>query len=220
MRLSLALLCLLAAPLAAVALQFDVPVDKTRCLGEEIVAGELVVGDFFVFKEKWHPSGDDTSLTYVDLKITDPNGGEVYARPKATEAGRFTFKGALTGDHEFCFTAYLRQDATVPEHYALIRRRVALHLRVGLEAKDYSNVAKKENLKPLEVEIRKVLDRAATINAMVDEMKVREEEMRTLNEETNSRVMWFSLLSIAALVTLSVFQVYSLKSFFIKKKLI
>ncbi len=101
-----------------------------------------------------------------------------------------------------------------------MKRKVALHVKIGVEAKDYSQIAKKENLKPLEVEIRKVLDRAQELGRLMEEMKEREVRMRSLNEETNERVLWFSILSIVVLVALSAWQLYSLKSFFVKKKLI
>ncbi len=42
-------------------------------------------------------------------------------------------------------------------------RTVQLTIKSGVDARDYDEVAKKENLKPLEVELRKVEDAAARI---------------------------------------------------------
>jgi hypothetical protein len=48
----------------------------------------------------------------------------------------------------------------------------------------------------------------------------REAEMRTVSETTNSRVVWFSTLSLWVCIAVSVLQVRHLQGFFRKKKLI
>ncbi|MES1916303.1 MAG: Transmembrane emp24 domain-containing protein 10 [Cercozoa sp. M6MM] len=51
-------------------------------------------------------------------------------------------------------------------------------------------------------------------------MQSREERMRTTNESTNTRVLWFSVFSMLALGALSVWQIYFLRDFFRRKKMI
>lgn len=52
-------------------------------------------------------------------------------------------------------------------------RTVTLSMKSGVEAKDYEEVAKKENLKPLELELRKIEDAAAKIKDDMLYMKQR-----------------------------------------------
>jgi len=44
--------------------------------------------------------------------------------------------------------------------------------------------------------------------------------MREVSEKTNSRVAWYSIMSLGICVLVSLLQVWHLKRFFLKKKLI
>jgi len=48
----------------------------------------------------------------------------------------------------------------------------------------------------------------------------REAEMRVVSEKTNARVAWFSIMSLGICITVSGLQLWYLKRFFQKKKLI
>jgi hypothetical protein len=52
------------------------------------------------------------------------------------------------------------------------------------------------------------------------QLQQREQEMRDLNEETNTRVAWFSILSLGVAVGCSVVQLWYLRKFFQRKKLL
>ena len=54
-------------------------------------------------------------------------------------------------------------------------------LKSGAEAKDYSAVAKKEHLQPMELELRRLEDQVAMISESLTYLKSREEEMRYTN---------------------------------------
>ena len=51
-------------------------------------------------------------------------------------------------------------------------------------------------------------------------MKQREEEMRSTNESTNSKVLYFSVFSMGCLMSLAIWQVLYLRRYFKAKKLI
>eukprot|EP00455_Lapot_gusevi_P008119 TRINITY_DN134_c0_g1_i2.p2 TRINITY_DN134_c0_g1~~TRINITY_DN134_c0_g1_i2.p2 ORF type:complete len:110 (-),score=38.83 TRINITY_DN134_c0_g1_i2:93-422(-) len=102
----------------------------------------------------------------------------------------------------------------------LSQKTVSFILKTGVNAKDYSAVAKKDNLKPLEVELRRLEDIVQSIHDDMLYLRSREEEMRNTNESTNARVLWFSLLSMMILVALGTWQILFLRRFFESKKLI
>lgn len=95
-----------------------------------------------------------------------------------------------------------------------------LSVKRGIEAKSYSDIAKAEKLKPMELELKKLEDLAEAIVSDFAYMKSREKMMRDTNESTNSRVLWFSIFSMAVLLGLALWQVFYLKRFFKAKKLI
>lgn len=49
---------------------------------------------------------------------------------------------------------------------------------------------------------------------------LREVEMREVSERTNGRVAWFSIMSLGVCIVVSILQLWHLKRFFRKKKLI
>lgn len=90
----------------------------------------------------------------------------------------------------------------------------------GVDAKDYTDLAKKEHLKPLELALRKLEDRVENVHKELMFQRDREERHRDTNESTNSRVQWFSMLTITIVLSIAVMQVWYLYSFFKKRKFI
>jgi len=97
---------------------------------------------------------------------------------------------------------------------------VELVVKMGLEAKNYETLGEAARLKPLEVELKRLEDLSEAIVQDFAYMRQREEEMRDTNESTNSRVLYFSVLSMCCLVGLATWQVLYLRRFFKAKKLI
>lgn len=60
-------------------------------------------------------------------------------------------------------------------------KRISIEYKVGVDARDYSEVAKKEHLKPLELELRKLEDKAEEIHREMSYQRAREENMRDTN---------------------------------------
>ncbi|KAF9432671.1 vesicle coat component [Entomortierella beljakovae] len=99
-------------------------------------------------------------------------------------------------------------------------RTVDLSFEIGSETIDYTKLAEKEKLKPMEVELRKLEDLVSDILENMEHLQAREVRMRNTNESTNERVKWFSTLTMFVLVALGVWQIFYLKQFFRKKRLI
>lgn len=81
-----------------------------------------------------------------------PNGEPEYSREDAPE-GKFAFSAAESGLHRVCFA-----------NRSPIPRRVALDFAAGASAKDYSEMAKNEHLRPIELELRKLEDRVEGVH--------------------------------------------------------
>ncbi|KAJ2448770.1 vesicle coat component [Coemansia sp. RSA 2336] len=90
----------------------------------------------------------------------------------------------------------------------------------GAMAEDFHRLQQDEKLKPMELELRRL---SMTLDDIQDELqylKQREGALRDANENMNGRVKTFSLLSIAVLIGVAVYQVFYLRHFFQQKKLI
>merc|ERR1712189_88146 len=175
-----------------------------KCIKEEVHKDIVVTGEFSITETPKH---------IVHLKVTDSKGHILYNKEDAKE-GKFAFTTDDQDVFEVCFTSennggYIR-DAKSHE--------VKIGLKKGVEAKSYEEAAKAEKLKPLEVELRRLEDLSDSIVNDFQYMKSREEEMRSTNESTNSRVLYFSIFSMLCPVGLGTWQVFYLRTFFKSKK--
>ncbi|ORX62456.1 hypothetical protein DM01DRAFT_354660 [Hesseltinella vesiculosa] len=121
------------------------------------------------------------------------------------------------GNINICFTNTLDDGFLPSSDY---KREVDLEVNVGTEAKTIEEITKTKHLPNLEEQTR-VLE--AMVNDILNEMnylKGREARMRNTNESTNDRVKWFSLISLFTLVSLGIWQILYLRSYFRRKRLI
>jgi hypothetical protein len=96
---------------------------------------------------------------------------------------------------------------------------VDLKLDVGEGGLDYEEVAKKEHLSELELEIRKLNDKVKDVLAEQSYQRTRELEFRKTSEATHSKQQYWSLFQIAVMVAAAFVQVTTLRNFFKTKKL-
>lgn len=111
----------------------------------------------------------------------------------------------------------LSSSALTRVHPAL-PQKVDLSINVGEMAIDYAEVAKREHLTDLELEVRKLNDKAKDVLNEMKYQKDREARFRDTSESSNGRVMWWSLFQMAVLVVAGVWQVMYMRDFLQKKK--
>ncbi|KAI1320494.1 vesicle coat component [Mortierella claussenii] len=155
----------------------------------------------------------------VMLEITDDSihQNQLWRKDNLAEEQRVAFLNKETGDIVACFTNVL-SDGYKPD--ARYSRTVDIEFDIGSETIDYAKLAAQEKLKPMEVELRKLEDLVKDILDNMEHLQAREERMRNTNESTNARVQWFSTMTLCVLVALGAWQIFYLKRFFRKKRLI
>ncbi|KAM4121073.1 hypothetical protein ACJW30_03G180300 [Castanea mollissima] len=72
----------------------------------------------------------------------------------------------------------------------------------------------------MELELKKMYDIVISIQEEMFYLREREEEMQVLNKTTNNSMAWLSILSLIVCLSVAGLQVWHLKTFFEKKKLI
>ena len=98
-------------------------------------------------------------------------------------------------------------------------QRVDLKLDVGESGLDYAEVAKKEHLTELELEIRKLNDKVKDVLAEQSYQKQRELEFRRTSEQIHSKQRYWSIFEVCVMVLATYLQVTTLQRFFRSKKL-
>ncbi|XP_058191812.1 transmembrane emp24 domain-containing protein p24delta3-like [Rhododendron vialii] len=181
---------------------------RTKCVSEEIQNNVVVLGDYVVISE------DHTghTLPTLTVKVTSPYGNNIHHQENVTH-GQFAFTTHEAGNYLACFT--------VDGHYQGSGDvSVNLDWKTGIAAKDWDSVARKEKIDGVELELKKLEGAVEAIHENLLYLKSREAEMRTVSETTNTRVAWFSILSLGICIAVSVTQLWYLKRYFLKKKLI
>ncbi|XP_003962677.1 transmembrane emp24 domain-containing protein 10 [Takifugu rubripes] len=187
------------------AINFHLPVNSVKCLYEDTQENVLFAGEYEL---------SDEPRTTTDLKIIDSKGFLLYIRQNATK-GRFSFTTEKQDKFDLCF--YSRSpmgSGKVPD------QMVKLNVKSGVEAQDRKGTENWEKLTPLEAKMKEIEQLAQSIAESSVFFMKRKEEMESTNASTNSRVLFLSIISMACLSALALWQVFYLKRFFKTRKLI
>ncbi|KAL5704288.1 hypothetical protein ACHQM5_022736 [Ranunculus cassubicifolius] len=185
----------------------NLPATGTKCVSEEIHNNVVVLADYAVLAEdRVH------EIPTISAKVTSPYGNNLHHLENVTH-GQFAFTTNEAGNYLACFWI----DGHNPAGQSA---SVNLDWKTGIAAKDWESVARKEKIEGVELELRKLEGAVEAIHENLLYLKSREADMREVSELTNSRVAWFSIVSLGICIGLAVFQLWHLKHFFQKKKLI
>ncbi|CAK8578694.1 unnamed protein product [Lathyrus sativus] len=191
---------------STLAIWLTLPSSGTKCVSEEIQNNVVVLADYVVVPD------DHTQSPTLAVKVTSPYGNNLHHKENTTH-GNFAFTTQETGNYLACFWV----DSGSPKGGDV---SVNIDWKIGIAAKDWDSVAKKEKIEGVELELRKLEGAVEAIHENLLYLKGREAEMRIVSERTNGRVAWFSLMSLGICIAVSILQLWHLKRFFQKKKLI
>ncbi|CAH2038466.1 unnamed protein product [Thlaspi arvense] len=198
-------LLLLLVPVSE-AIWLEVPPTGTKCVSEEIQSNVVVLADYLIISE------DHSVLPTISVKVTSPFGNNLHHVENVTH-GQFAFTTQESGNYMACFWADAKSHGN---------KNVSINIdwKTGIAAKDWDSIAKKEKIHGVELEIRKLEGAVEAIHENLIYLRNREADMRTVSEKTNSRVAWYSIMSLGICIAVSGLQVVYLKQYFEKKKLI
>ncbi|KAK3179528.1 hypothetical protein Dsin_032167 [Dipteronia sinensis] len=202
----LLVLCLTINIVVSDAVWLNLPGTGTKCVSEEIQNNVVVLGDYVVV------SDDHSHIPTISVKVTSPYGNNLHHKENVTH-GQFAFTTQESGNYLACFWV----DGNNPKGGDV---SVNIDWKTGIAAKDWESVARKEKIEGVELELRKLEGAVEAIHENLLYLKSKEAEMRVVSEKTNSRVAWFSIMSLGVCIVVSALQVWHLKRFFQKKKLI
>ncbi|XP_022749226.1 transmembrane emp24 domain-containing protein p24delta3-like [Durio zibethinus] len=191
------------------AVWLNLPPTGTKCVSDEIQNNVVVLVDYVVISED---HGHVTHVPTISVKVTSPYGNNLHHRENVTH-GQFAFTTQESGNYLACFWL---------ESHGHGGGEVSVNIdwKTGIAAKDWESVARKEKIEGVELELRKLEGAVEAIHENLLYLKSREAEMRSVSETTNGRVTRFSIMSLGICITVSGLQVWYLKRFFQKKKLI
>ncbi|XP_059299142.1 transmembrane emp24 domain-containing protein p24delta3-like [Lycium ferocissimum] len=192
------------------AIWLEVPTSWPKCVYEEIHTNVLVFAHYFVIRDEDQIQAN--IVPTISVEVTSPFGNNLHNKENVTH-GQFGFTTTEPGKYLACFM----MSNHIPGSKSVT---VGLRWRTGIDAKDWDSVAKKEKIDGVELELVKLEGLVQTIRGNLVYLKKREEEMREVSERTNAAVARFSIMSLSICILAAAMQIWYLKLFFRKKKLI
>lgn len=189
-------------------IEFEVDYQGHRCFHEEIPTNFDVYGTF---------DAKPSKNQITDVRVMETKSGQLVYEKDEITTGEFSFVAKQGGDYSFCFFNRNSNSFDYSEPY---NRRIKFKLLTGAESFNYEQLARKEHLKPTELNLRIMEDYVKQIMQEYSYFKDREAEMRYTSDTVSSRLVWLSLLSFGIIVGSGVLQLFYLKNYFRKKKLI
>lgn len=188
---------------------FDIEMGEKFCIDEFLSHHTLVDGYFKV---------SDTENPLFDILIQDPNSEpitrSVYAKdhvndPEIKGVLNFKFATYYDGDHKFCLG-----NLDTKKH------KVEFSLKTGIEAKDYSKIAKKEEINDISTETKNIKQTVLFIKNDFNAISDIELYKIYRSGAISSNVVWFSISTTIIIVIVGILQYSCLRNFFRKKKII
>ncbi|CAN8265967.1 unnamed protein product [Cochlearia groenlandica] len=205
-------------------MRLDMESGTTKCITDDIKLNSLTVGTYSIVNpnEETHNHHLLPPSHKISVSVTSDKGKShhhagngklnIHHYAENVESGKFVFTADETDEYATCFVAL--------DYKPKVKFAVDFEWKSGIEAKDWATIAKRGQINMMEVEVRKLLDVTESIHDEMFELREREREMQELNRSTNSRMAALSVLSLVVTLSVAGLQLWHLKSFLERKKLL
>ncbi|NXF82446.1 TMD11 protein, partial [Sclerurus mexicanus] len=196
---------------------FHIGEREEKCIIEDLPSDTLVVGNYKVQRWDIHKHDFLESAPGLGMFVTvSTPSGEVLLSKLYGSQGTFSFTSYLSGEHIICFQSNSTRLLTI----AGSKLRIHLDIRVGEHFFDESAVQAKEKVDEVNVRLEHLIEQIQHVSKEQDYEREREEKFRKTSEETNSNILWWAIAQTLILIFVGIWQIKSLRDFFIAKKLV
>ncbi|CAG9325136.1 unnamed protein product [Blepharisma stoltei] len=181
--------------------EFNLGPSYTQCFGEDMSTGTLLVGEVLIKNKR-------VDQKFLSVQIMNPSKKQIHTSQNVNRS-IFSFTAEEAGAHNICITNGGKESVTI-----------SVDVKIGIAAKDYTNIASTKELKETELMVVKVSETSTQIHKELQYIREREEQMRNTNETIYSRVISYSIVTLVFLAAIAIVQILYLKKFFKSKKMI
>ncbi|NXC23881.1 TMD11 protein, partial [Campylorhamphus procurvoides] len=196
---------------------FHIGEREEKCIIEDLPSDTLVVGNYKV--QRWdihkHDFLESAPGLGMFVTVSTPTGEVILSKLYGSQ-GTFSFTSYLSGEHIICF----QSNSTRLLAIAGSKLRIHLDIRVGEHFFDESAVQAKEKVDEVNVRLEHLIEQIQHVSKEQDYEREREEKFRKTSEETNSNILWWAIAQTLILIFVGIWQIKSLRDFFIAKKLV
>ncbi|XP_025920473.1 transmembrane emp24 domain-containing protein 11-like isoform X1 [Apteryx rowi] len=200
------------------ALYFHSGEREEKCIIEDVPSDTLVIGNYKV--QQWDIREQEFLESAPGLgmfvTVTTPTAevnllSKLYG-PQAT----FSFTSYISGEHVIC----LQSNSTRLVAFAGSKLRIHLDIRVGEHFLDEAVAQAKDKVNEVNFRLGHLIEQIHHISKEQNYEREREENFRKTSEQTNSNILWWAIVQTLILISVGIWQIKSLKDFFIAKKLV
>ncbi|NXR57087.1 TMD11 protein, partial [Hippolais icterina] len=200
---------------------FHIGEREEKCIIEDIPTDTLVVGNYKVQRWDIHKHDFLESAPGLGMFVTvtspsDISKLQVLLSKLYGPQGTFSFTSYLSGEHIICFQSNSTRFAVT----AGSKLRIHLDIRVGEHFLDESAIQAKDKVNEVNVRLEHLIEQIHHVTREQDYEREREEKFRKTSEETNSNILWWAIVQTLILISVGIWQIKSLRDFFIAKKLV
>lgn len=193
-------------------MRFDLPhgKGKARCFSEDIKKNTMVIGNYSIVNpNEGHPLSDNHTIT---VQVATHGSMAKYHLAERVQAGQFAFTAYQGGDYVICFV-----DKTEDPQVEL---SIDFEWRTGMAAIDRHSIAKKTKVDNMTQEVKILLESALSIKEEMSYLLERNTELVELSWITENRMLLMIFVSFFVCFSVAGLQIWHLKTFFQKNKLI
>jgi hypothetical protein len=144
----------------------------------------------------------------IDVKIVGPEGKMIYNGERES-SGKYTFAAHMDGIYTYCFS---NQMSTMTPKVVMFSMNVGSAPAPG--GAEQHAAGSDADANKLEEMVRELSTALTAVKHEQEYMEVRERVHRSINENTNSRVVMWAVFEALVLVSMTVGQIFYLKRFF------
>ena len=149
-------------------------------------------------------ASDEGKCRYV---LTNPK--KVVIEDKQSVDYTYPFTTYEGGVYEICITNLERK-----------KLEILFALKYGVGAKDYSSIARAKDLKPVDLALEKLSDRAKDMSHRISFSQSHEDVFESFLDSVSSKVMIFSSIVIVIMILVGYMETLYLKNFMRRRKII
>jgi len=197
-------------PMTAYAISFYIPEAKEKCFLMDIAEDTVVLVKYDLLDSPPEGSSDQG----VMLSILDHNSNIINKRNVAGN-GTASFTSQKMGEHKICLTLLNANWLG-----SLKKARFKLDIDFTKDEVSHTNLASKDQVSHLEGISENMRDRLNEIIKAQDYARQKEALYKDESENINSRIMWFTLFQSLVILVSGIWQIVSLRRYFITRKLL